>query len=79
MKLVDGDRVIELEKVQVLEANDNDTIVLTLSGDHITKDHIDQITEDLAHVFPFNKVLVLAEYMKLSTVRETAGNSDDGR
>lgn len=75
MKLVDGDKEIELEKVQVLTLHPGDTLVVTFAQEQ-TQAVIDLVARNLKRFFSENRVMVCQGGMTLSVIEMVEG--DDG-
>ena len=69
MKLVDGDKEIEIERAQVLEIGQNDVITITVPR-WVPQDERDSLINFFSSMFPGRKVIALIEGMAVSVARE---------
>jgi len=69
MKLVDGEKEIEIERAQVLEIRKDDVIVITLDRQY-PEEAINAVRNLFAQMFPGRKVVTLMDGVGLSVARE---------
>jgi len=70
MKLVDGETIIDLEEMKILDLHPEDVIVISAAR-ALSMASRDRICQSLRSIFPRNKVVVLEEGMKFAAVRES--------
>jgi hypothetical protein len=68
MKLVDGDKVIDIDNVQVIDSRPDDVIVVTVTG--APTEALLRVREAFGRIFLNNKVVVTDSLLDIKVVKK---------
>jgi hypothetical protein len=75
VRLVDGTKEIDIEKIQVAEVKPGDVVILKLAAEppSVRDKQLEQVSGMLQQMFPHNRVIILTAGAELSVARPADG------